>query len=48
MLTLLDHIRTTNAQAGATTRARRRHWRAVLIAAGCLLTLAALLAQHGA
>jgi len=47
MPTLLDHIRTTNAQAGASTRARRRHWRAVLIVAGALLTLAALIVQRG-
>ena len=47
MPTLLDHIRTTNAQAGAATRARRRHWRAVLIVSGAVLTLAALIAQHG-
>lgn len=47
MPTLLDHIRTTNAQAGRASRLGRRHWRAVLIVAGALLTLAALIAQHG-
>jgi len=46
--TLLDHIRATNTQAGRMPRHRRRHWRAVAIVAGALLTTAALIAQHGA
>lgn len=46
MQTLLDHIRSTSAQAGRFHRTRRRHWRAVAIVAGALLTTAALIAQH--